>query len=98
MNDLDKAFSEVSRRVEVLRKMSYNSHQHLCVRVGGCAGELGIAPELVIKVLKLFERWGIVRLTTWRFDAFREVDYREWCSDDFFYNPHDACYVRMRLA
>lgn len=98
MNDLNKALSVVWQKVDFLRKGGAGFNGHICVSVFALAGEFAVAPESFRRALGTFADAGILSLSTWRYDVWREVDWHEWRSEDFFHNPHDSNYVRLRLA
>jgi hypothetical protein len=91
-----KAYRWVSEKAEFLRRRG--SGGHICVRVSEAVGELAIAPEWVREALEAFADFGILSMSTWRRDVWREVNWREWHNEDFFYNRDDSNYVHLRLA
>lgn len=97
MSPQQKAFAAVLEKIRFIRKIGA-TYDTVHVNACGLAGQLGITTDHVIHALKSFASLGYVRLTTWRNDAWREIDYREWLSDSFFSNPHDANYVRLHAA
>ena len=90
-----RAFFAVREKVDFLHRTGTD---HICIRVYGLAGESGISPETVRESLESFAKRGVLSLSTWRNVPYREVNWREWQSEDFFYNRDDANYVRLRLA
>jgi hypothetical protein len=97
MSDLKKAIQAVSEKLDFLRKGGAGGG-FICVSTYGLAGERQISPESVRMALKMYADFGLLSLSTWRHDLWREVNWREWRSEDFFFNRDDANYVRLRLA
>jgi len=95
--ELGKAYAYLSQKVDFLRKNGTGAG-FICTSVSSLAGELGISLESSRRALQAFADSGILSMSTWRYDLWREVNWREWRSVSFFYNRDDSNYVRLRLA
>lgn len=94
MLDIIKAFTKIYESVDFLHKHGGEVH----IKPYTLAGELGVSHECVREALKRFASSGFISMSTWRWEVFREVNYNEWPTTEFFYNRHDANYIRLRLA
>jgi hypothetical protein len=57
-------------------------------------------PESVVRDILIFlARSGFIALRTWSNTLWREADFTEFPTlNDFFYNPDDACHVRIHVV
>jgi hypothetical protein len=96
--DLQKARDAVRQKVDFLRNQTSGPKEYICVSVIALAGQLGVPPISVRYALADAADQRVLRMTTWRHDVQREV---EWCESReraFFYNPDDSNYVRLRIV
>ena len=95
--ELGKAYAWLFEKAEFLRKNGAGDG-YICASVARLAGELGISLEAARRALMAVADSGVLSMSTWRYDLWREVNWSEWRSKDFFYNRDDSNYVRLRLA
>jgi|SRR2546426_4378198 len=59
------------------------------------AAQLNVPERCVREIFVLLDTLGLVSITTWSKQAWREISYKECPIPDFFYNRDDANYVRV---
>jgi len=93
MHPMDKALSEITRLLDILKRS--NSRQ-LHLRACETAIRLEVPEHYVWLALAWFAISGQVRLSTWNARLRQEVTFQEWPSGPFFNNRDSSNYVWLR--